>query len=335
MGRRLSILIVAFNEARNLPRLHAAIARLRRPPGMDIETVVVDGGSRDGTVEAARALGFDRVIEAPGASIPACRNRALKESAGDWVAFLDADCEPAADWLERAAPFLEQEARVVLGWPVEPPEPMTWVQAAWHFHWQHKNRVVEDSPGGPVVRREAFRLITTRNMYLARSAADQLNGFDERLATGEDTDFAFRAYLAGLPVLGVPALRVMHHGEPATLKDFYRQQLWHANRLSYARISGSGQAAGGNAPRFARLFAAALLLLALAVPAGLFWHPAGWLLALPLPILVAGPAAWTCRKGGRFRPFLPLCALYLAYGLARALDLAGLHRRKNSWKSAR
>ncbi|HOW96295.1 MAG TPA: glycosyltransferase [Kiritimatiellia bacterium] len=333
MGRRLSIIIVAFNEAPNLPRLQPSIARLKRPAGCEIETVLVDGGSRDGTAQAARERGFDRVLDAPGASIPVCRNIGLKESSGEWIAFLDADCEPAADWAEQAAAQLEHEPRVILGWPVEPPAPMTWVQAAWHFHWQHKNRAIEQSARGEVVRREAFRLVTTRNMWLTRSAAEALGGFDERLATGEDTDFAFRAHRAGIPVLGVPALRVVHHGEPATLRAFFRQQLWHANRLSYSRVDGSGQRAGGNAPRFARLFAASLLLFALAVPAGWLGHWSGWLLALPLPVLVAGPAAWTCRKGGSFRHFPALCVLYFAYGLARAIDLAGLHREKKSWKS--
>jgi GT2 family glycosyltransferase len=293
----------------------------------------VDGGSRDGTPALARAAGFDKIIETPGASIPACRNRGLKEAAGDWIAFLDADCEPAADWLEQAAPFLEKEAAIILGWPVEPPAPMSWVQAAWHFHWQNKNRVLEEYDGRMVVRREAFRLVTTRNMLLHKAVADRVGGFDERLATGEDTDFAFRAHLAGIPVLGVPKLRVVHHGEPATLSAFSRQQLWHANRLSYSRVFQSGQQAGRHAPLFTLLFAAGLLLLMLAIPAGLLWPPAGWLLALPLPVLVAGPAAWLCFKGRKLRFFPALCVLYFAYGLARAMDLAGLQREKKSWKS--
>ncbi|MBU1909820.1 MAG: glycosyltransferase [Verrucomicrobia bacterium] len=331
----MSIIVVAFNEARNLRRLYAALAALKQPGNCRVEVILVDGGSLDGTAELARRTGFGKVIEAPGASIPACRNRGLKEAAGDWIAFLDADCEPASDWLEQAAPLLEKDSSAILGWPVAPPSPMTWVQAAWHFHWQNKNRILEESDGRQVVRREEFRLVTTRNMWLHKTVAEQLGGFDERLATGEDTDFAFRAHLAGIPVLGVPGLRVVHHGEPATLLAFFRQQLWHANRLSYSRVFQSGQQAGRHAPLFSLLFAAGLLLLALAIPAGLVWPPAGWLPALFLPALVAGPAACLCLKMRQFRFFPALCVLYFAYGLARAIDLAGLHQEKKSWKSAR
>lgn len=332
MEHRLSIIVVALNEAGNLNRLHAALTALKRPENCSVETILVDGGSRDRTVELARKAGFDKIIAAPGATIPVCRNRGLTEATGDWLAFLDADCEPAADWLLQAAPFLEKESRAILGWPVEPPSPMTWVQAAWHFHWENKNRTVELVDGKTVVKREAFRLLTTRNMFLHAEAARQLGAFDERLATGEDTDFAFRAHLAGIPVLGLPTLRVVHHGEPATLKDFFRQQLWHANRLSYARIFRSEQSAGRHAPLFTLLFAIGLLLLMLAVPAGVWGHPAGWLLALPLALLPAGPAATLCFRARRLRFFPALCVLYFAYGLARAVDLVGLHREKRSWK---
>jgi len=328
-----SIIVVAFNEARNLRRLQDAVAALRRPDHCRVETILVDGGSRDSTPALARETGFDKVIETPGASIPVCRNIGLKEAAGDWIGFLDADCEPAPDWLEQAAPLLEKETAAILGWPVSPPHPMTWVQAAWDFHWQNKNRRLGQGDGEAVVRAEAFRLVTTRNMLLHRAVAERLGGFDERLTTGEDTDFAFRAYLDDLPVLGVPALKVVHHGEPATLRAFFRQQLWHANRLSYSRILRSGQSAGRNAPLFGVLFLLGLILLALALPAIWGLGPAAGLFALPVLVLAAGPAGRLCLKAGQYRFFFPLCVLYGAYGLARAVDLAGLHRTKKSWKS--
>ncbi len=92
----------------------------------------------------------------------------------------------------------------MLGWPARPPEPHTWVQAAWLFHWSQKNPHREQRLGRDVVTREGFRLVTTRNLILHRAVADQLGGFNEELTTGEDTDFAFRADQAGIPVLGCP-----------------------------------------------------------------------------------------------------------------------------------
>ena len=333
MSRALSIIVVALNEARHIARLKDSIDHLSNPDRIDIETILIDGGSRDDTANLAKQAGFGKVIRLPGASIPVCRNRGVLEAGGDWMAFVDADCEVAEDWLVKASPFLQSGNPVVIGWPVSPPKPPTWVQAAWHYHWTRKNPHIELVNGQPVVKDQGFRVITTRNMLLHRSAYNLIQGFDEELVTGEDTDFVFRAYTQGVSVLGVPSLTVIHHGEPATLSAFFRQQLWHANRSSYIRIAQTtGGKLGGNAPRFARLFLLSLAAFILAPVALIFSHTA-ILLFFPLLLCVAGPALFLSIRGGRPAVFPALCLLYFTYGLARSIDLAGFHRSKPSWKS--
>lgn len=332
---RISILMVALNEARHVPGVVSCLRNLRRPAGVTLETVLVDGGSRDGTAEAARAAGIDHVLVLPGASIPVCRNAAARAATGDWIAYIDADVEVAANWLETALPFLLETERALIAWPAAPPEPMTWLQAAWQFHWLHKNRRFEDWMGHRVIRHEGFRLATTRNMVLHRAVFDTVGGFDEVLTTGEDTDFAFRAYMAGIPVAGVPDLKAVHRGEPATLRQFFRQQLWHANRRSYAAIfKSTGGKVGGNAPKFAALFAATALLAVASLIAAIAFHPACLAGLLPLAALVGGPALLVSLHGRTLRHFPALCTIYFAYGLARALNLAGLDRTARNWKRA-
>lgn len=333
-SHKLTIMAVALNEARHVARLQASVNALRKPAGIDIETILIDGGSSDRTVAAARDAGFGKVIELPGANIPVCRNRAVVEAAGDWLAFVDADCELADDWLEQAYPLLASAPKIMIAWPARPPEPMTWVQSAWLFHWTNKNRKLEDWNGHAVVKTEGFRLATTRNMIFTRSVFDELHGFTEELATGEDTDFAFRAYMAGMPVLGLPTLRAFHHGEPATIGKFYRQQIWHANRRSYEHIKRiSGGKVGGNAPLFSALFLGCLALAALGLIASVAMRCPWPLLALgPIAVLNAGPAFLICKRGRSFRHFFSLCAIYVVYGWARTVDLLGLAKKKTNWK---
>lgn len=337
MTHRLSIISVTFNEVRHVARLQQAVNQLRRPATVEVETILVDGGSSDGTVAAAQAAGFSRTLVMPGASIPVCRNAGLRAATGDWIAFLDGDCEPAPDWLEQALPFLEQEPLVMLGWPARAPEPHTWVQAAWLFHWSQKNPHREMRRGREVVAREGFRLVTTRNLILHRAVADQLGGFNEELTTGEDTDFAFRADQSGIPVLGLPTLRVAHYGEPATFGQWYKQQLWHANRKSYRHIQQlSGGKIGGNAPRFTALYLGTLVLgLAGSVAAVITGHRSLIALFLPFLGLLLGPALLLSARGHTFRHLPALCALYAAYGFARSIDVLGLHRAKPSWKTTK
>lgn len=331
-GQKLSVIVVALNESDHLQRLMASIQSLRKPAAVTVETILVDGGSSDDTVARAREAGFTKVLVLPEATIPTCRNRGAAESTGQWLAYVDADCEVAEDWLEQALPLLQEHGEVVLGWPAEPPDPATWVQAAWKAHWASKNTRAELFNGQPVVRHESFRMVTTRNMILTRSVFEKLGGFDEELATGEDTDFVFRAYLQGISVLGVPALRVVHYGEPATLTAFFRQQIWHANRASYQRIiRKTGGRIGGNAPAFTAVFAASLALFVagLAVIAS---GKCGWPLLLILPAVFFFPALLIASRARDLKLCLPLAALYATYGLARTADLVGLFRVKKSWK---
>jgi tetratricopeptide (TPR) repeat protein len=88
----ISLCAIARDEERHLSACLASAA------GVADELVVVDTGSRDGTVELARAAGA-RVVEWPWRDdFAAARNRSLEEARGDWVLVLDADealLEPA------------------------------------------------------------------------------------------------------------------------------------------------------------------------------------------------------------------------------------------------
>lgn len=328
-------MVVTLNEARHVTRLQESVNAMRKPEGVEVETVLVDGGSQDGTAATARQAGYMKVVECPGANIPVCRNRGAREAEGDWLAYVDGDCALATDWLEQAYPLLAGYPQAVLGWPARPPEPMNRWQAAWNFHWLNKNPRMEEFMGRRVVRQEGFRLVTTRNMILHRAVFDQLEGFNEELPTGEDTDFAFRAYMQGIPVLGVPDLHAIHHGEPATLRAFYKQQVWHANRRSYQHIARiSGGKVGGNAPKFTLAFLAGLFFAMLGL---LAWALTGTTLALLLLIPLLGvitlPAVYISIKGKSARHLAHLCVLYAVYGWARNRDLLGFARTKDSWKN--
>jgi hypothetical protein len=72
------------------------------------ETIVVDGGSSDATVEIARAAGA-RVIENPWPGFAAQRNVALDAASGEWILQIDAD--------ERVSPALRASIQALLATP--------------------------------------------------------------------------------------------------------------------------------------------------------------------------------------------------------------------------
>jgi len=81
---KISIIIPARDEAENIK-----VTLATTQASTDVETIVVDGGSKDNTVEMAKSLGAKVITSAAGR---ACRmNTGAKDSSGDILLFLHAD----------------------------------------------------------------------------------------------------------------------------------------------------------------------------------------------------------------------------------------------------
>lgn len=112
----VTIAIPARDGAPVLGETLAAVRAQRLDSGSEVELLVCDSGSRDGTVAIAR--GFDaEVIEIAPRSFShgGTRNLLMERSAGDHVAFLTQDSVPADDrWLARLLGGFELSSDVAL-----------------------------------------------------------------------------------------------------------------------------------------------------------------------------------------------------------------------------
>lgn len=105
-ARSLSIIVPAYNEERRLPTTLAALADYVRSVRLDVEIVVVDNGSQDGTsarvMEAAADVPFIRLIRSPvnsgkGGAILSGMRSVRKEA----VLYTDADLSTPIGELDR------------------------------------------------------------------------------------------------------------------------------------------------------------------------------------------------------------------------------------------
>lgn len=87
---RVSVLVPAYNAA---PFLAATLRSVLDGRFRDLEILVLDDGSSDGTADVARALGDPRVrvVSHSNRGMSATRNAGLALSQSDYVALLDAD----------------------------------------------------------------------------------------------------------------------------------------------------------------------------------------------------------------------------------------------------
>jgi len=102
---RVSVIVPAFNAANFLGD---ALSSLRAQTVADIEIIVVDDGSTDGTSTVARRHAAEDarvrlLTRASPSGKPSCaRNQALGEARGRYIAFLDADDMSVSHRLESA-----------------------------------------------------------------------------------------------------------------------------------------------------------------------------------------------------------------------------------------
>src|SRR5579872_4790713 len=109
----LTLITATLNAERYIEQAFASIP----PIPNAIQHIVIDGGSRDKTLDICRKFLLAETLVVPGCSIYEAWNLGLERARGDWVMFLNADdelAEGAAD-IVAAAFANRQDADIVAG----------------------------------------------------------------------------------------------------------------------------------------------------------------------------------------------------------------------------
>ena len=318
---QVTVIVPVRNGARFLPTCLGSIASDPYPDGRR-ELVVADNGSTDGTAELAASLGA-RVMSKHGVPVSVLRNEGVRQSSGDLLAFIDVDHEIAPGWLAAAVRILNDPRVVAAGAPCHPPPTPTWVQAMYNAMRDHADRPIET------------RWLGAGNMVVRRSAFEGVGGFDGSLEACEDVDLSRRLRKAGGRLVNTPEMVNQHFGDPATLGELFRGELWRGR--DNLRVSLRGPVDWRDLPSvIVPLLWLTSMLTALAAlglrSSGLVYLAGACFCALGLAS--GARAAGMIRRGGfpvgvRWAQAL---AVALVYDLARALSLVAraTHRTRQA-----
>ncbi|MCG3199607.1 MAG: hypothetical protein GHCLOJNM_04131 [bacterium] len=195
----------------------------------------MDDGSTDGSAETAERWASDhpetpwKVHRQPNQGPAAARNHGAALCKGEILVFIDSDCLPEADWLEKMlAPFEDPGVVGVQGaYRCDQEE---WIARFSQLEIEERYR--------RMLRADSIDFIGTYAAAYRRTVFQEQGAFDTRfpMASGEDADFSFRLSDRGLRMVFNPEA-VVYHVHPTTLGKYLRQKYWRAywRNLIYRR----------------------------------------------------------------------------------------------------
>jgi glycosyltransferase involved in cell wall biosynthesis len=155
----------------------------------DIETIIVDGGSSDRTVEIAKAY-TDRIFEDTG-TLGSATQTAIDHSAGEVIAIFDDDIViPHRGWLRHVVQYFNYSERVSTVWPmvVAPPNAALTTRL---YNNIYKNNVRDR------VSKQQGNCGGGNSLYLKQRMED-IGGIDRSIHWGLDYDWAKKLQRNGL-----------------------------------------------------------------------------------------------------------------------------------------
>lgn len=189
----VSVIVPVFNQAIGLKRCLEALEHQSYPQHL-YEVIVVDNGSDLDEDIAGVVAQFQQAVLAdesqPGSY--AARNRGISLAKGPVIAFTDADCIPAPDWIEQGIAILQQTPNCgfiagkikITFQEADRPTAVELYESLWYPLSQQE-----------FVETEHFG--ATANVFTRTEVLQQIGVFDSALKSNGDREWGQRVYAAG------------------------------------------------------------------------------------------------------------------------------------------
>ncbi|MDJ0755089.1 MAG: glycosyltransferase [Ardenticatenaceae bacterium] len=203
MSYQLSIIIPVYND---WDLLLLCLERLDRQnfPAELMEVIVVDNGSTSPPPTTVHKRPHTFLLQQPTPGSYGARNTGIAAARGELIAFTDADCLPAPDWVSQGIASLTAGQDVGL--------------AAGRVNVLPRDRqnptvverydMIRGFPVAEYVERWHFGI--TANIFTRREIIDEVGPFDPSLKSGGDSEWCQRVHAAGYRVVYAPEAVVDH-----------------------------------------------------------------------------------------------------------------------------
>ncbi len=232
----VSVVIPCLNESHHIERTVRSLLDGTVP---QVEVLVVDGGSSDGTVEVLHQLSVEDprlvLLHNPRRITPISLNIGIQAARGEYIAILGAHSEPAPDWVERNLQALADVRHAVAVGGV--------LETISETGIGRVIAAVLSSPFG--VGNSRFRtggapgLVDTVVFGCYRRRAFDRGLFDEQLATNQDDEFNLRLTARGERMYFDPSIQCRYYCRPTWKK--LAKQYWRYGRYKVLVFKKAGR----------------------------------------------------------------------------------------------
>jgi GT2 family glycosyltransferase len=214
-----SIIVPTRNRPAQLQKCLEAVARMDYPRSR-LEVIVVDDGSersQEQTISSVRDFLDLTVLTQPGAGPASARNAGVARAEGRFLAFLDDDCTPSTEWLQKlAARFDSGPNRIVGGRTVNALSENAYSTASQvliNYLYEYYNRDADNAG-----------FLASNNIAFEANLFRTVGGFDSAYprAAAEDRDLCDRLRSCGNRMT-YAADAIVYHAHALTFRTFWRQ----------------------------------------------------------------------------------------------------------------
>lgn len=213
----VSVIIPVFNDAKRLKICLEALEQQTYPRTL-YEVIVIDNGSdNDENIEEIIAQ-FNQAF-ATSENIPgsyAARNKGIFLAQGDVIAFTDADCIPARNWIQKGVINLMQmpNCGLVVGKVeifLKEPNKRTLVELYESITAFRQKELLEKYRGG-----------VTANLFTFKAVIERVGSFNENLKSSGDIEWGQRVYSFGYQQVYADDTCVVHPAR-SSFTQLYRK----------------------------------------------------------------------------------------------------------------
>lgn len=323
MSRLLfSVIIPTYNRADEIGELLDSLDRQTFSRDC-FEVLIVDDGSTDNTDTIVRnhQSGCDyriRCFRRNHAGPGPARNYGMSQAAGEYLLFIDSDCEADPDWLKALAAAIQQEKPEAFGGPDAVRSNFTPLQKA--IDYSMTSFITTGGMRGHTSRKLAKFYPRSFNMGIHRDIYAQLGGMGT-LRHGQDLEFSRRIVASGAKVIFIPDA-IVYHKRRSSLPKFFRQMFnWGVARINLAKMDRAILEPLHFIPALGSIGYLLLCILALFTPLFAKIWSVATLLAILLLLYILGDAFRKYRETptALLTPLVALCQVF-AYGFGFSVN---------------